>query len=121
MRMQILFVALVLLRTAMGSSIASLPLLPPDEAVQAKDWLVQPISAHAQVYRTAEPNEIALSNGLARRTFRIAPNAATVGLRELVSGESILRGVKPEAVVRINGTVFEVGGLKGQPDRKSVV
>lgn len=116
MRMQILFVALVLLRTAMGSSIASLPLLPPDEAVQAKDWLVQPISAHAQVYRTAEPNEIALSNGLARRTFRIAPNAATVGLRELVSGESILRGVKPEAVVRINGTVFEVGGLKGQPN-----
>ena len=50
------------------------------------------------------------------RTFRLAPNAATVGLDQLISGESLLRGVKPEAIVEINGRRYEVGGLTGQPN-----
>jgi hypothetical protein len=57
-----------------------------------------------------------LSNGLVRRTFRLAPNAATVGLDNLATGEAILRGVKPEAMVEIDGVRYEIGGLKGQPN-----
>jgi hypothetical protein len=50
------------------------------------------------------------------RTFRLVPNAATVGLDNLVTGEAILRGVKPEAILEIDGQRYEVGGLKGQPN-----
>ncbi|UCD49495.1 MAG: hypothetical protein JSW27_18430, partial [Phycisphaerales bacterium] len=57
-----------------------------------------------------------MDNGLIRRTFRLAPNAATVAFDNLMTGESMLRGVKPEARLTIEGTSFEVGGLKGQPN-----
>lgn len=116
--MRLLFLSLLLLLggVARATSPETLPPLPPDEAVRGRDWLVDTIEVGAQVYRTEHPDEIALSNGLLRRTFRLAPNAATVGLRQLVTGESILRAVKPEAVVSLNGTRIEVGGLKGQPN-----
>ena len=57
-----------------------------------------------------------MNNGLLRRVIRLQPNAATVALDNLVSGESLLRGVKPEALVEIDGKRFEIGGLKGQPN-----
>ena len=60
---------------------------------------------------------IALTNGLVRRTFRIAPNAATVDFRNLVTDETILRAVRPEASLTLDGKRFDVGGLRGQPDQ----
>ena len=33
-----------------------------------------------------------------------------------MTGQALLRGVKPEATVTINGIRYEVGGLVGQPD-----
>ncbi len=57
-----------------------------------------------------------MDNGLIRRTFRVSPNGATVGLDHHVTGQSLLRGVKPEAKVSINGRDYEVGGLVGQPN-----
>ncbi len=33
-----------------------------------------------------------------------------------MTGESMLRAVKPEAKVEIDGMKFDVGGLVGQPD-----
>lgn len=78
------------------------------------DWLLDGSPFEADVYQGHDPNEILLSNGLIRRTFRLAPNAATIGLDNLMTGENILRGVKPEAEITINGVNYEVGGLKGQ-------
>ena len=84
------------------------------------DWLVDPVSEPVTVNLSTDSNgsarELTLSNGLIRRTFRLAPNAATVDLRREDTGVSVLRGVKPEAVAEINGVQVEVGGLKGQPD-----
>ncbi len=34
----------------------------------------------------------------------------------LTTGQTVLRGVKPEALVTIDGLSYEVGGLKGQPN-----
>src|SRR4030095_1357944 len=42
-------------------------------------------------------------------------NAATVALDHVLTSESILRSVRPEAVLEIDGRRFEVGGLTGQP------
>ncbi|OGD19503.1 MAG: hypothetical protein A2W03_01145 [Candidatus Aminicenantes bacterium RBG_16_63_16] len=49
--------------------------------------------------------------------FRIAPNAATVDFQNLMTGETILRAVVPEAKLKLDGRDFKVGGLEGQPER----
>ena len=80
------------------------------------DWLVTRVETRATVGERPNVKEIVLVNGLIRRTFRVAPNAATIDYENLSTHVSILRGVKPEAVVVLDGQRFEVGGLKGQPD-----
>ena len=78
------------------------------------DWLVQPVTEPVTVERSANGKDIVLRNGLIRRTFRLRPNAATVAYDNLMTGASILRGVKPEAIVEIDGRRFDIGGLSGQ-------
>lgn len=80
------------------------------------DWLVQTKGAKAQVFKNGE-NEIVLANGLIARRFRIAPNAATISIQLLQTGEEFLRAVRPEATLEIDGKQYEVGGLKGQPNQ----
>ncbi len=80
------------------------------------DWLLDGSPYKAAVQQRKGGNEVVLSNGLISRTFRLAPNAATVGFDNLITGQSIIRGVKPEALVTIDGVNYEVGGLKGQPN-----
>src|SRR6185312_4471252 len=88
------------------------------EAVGAAsaDWLVTPVQQHAGVYRSEDGSQITLANGLIRRAWRIEPNAACVAFDNLMTGASLLRGVKPEAILTIDGHPYEVGGLMGQPD-----
>lgn len=80
------------------------------------DWLLDATPYRAQVQTNADGRQLRLSNGLLARTFRLTPNAATIALDNLATGESLLRGVKPEAVVEIDGARYEIGGLKGQPN-----
>ena len=81
-----------------------------------RDWLIDGSSFEAAVRPGRDSDELVLENGLIRRTFRLAPNGATVGLDNLVTGEALLRGVKPEALITIDGQAYEVGGLSGQPN-----
>ena len=94
----------------------SLPLLPKRGPVPRTDWLIDAGPYEANVYRTGHPNEIALENGLVRRTFRVSPNGATVRFDNLMTGQAMLRGVKPEAAVVIDGASYHIGGLEGQPN-----
>ena len=80
------------------------------------DWLVTRVTTPATVRMSDDGKELVLSNGLVARRFRLHPNAATVAFDNLMTGESMLRGVKPEARVTIDGRSFDVGGLKGQPN-----
>lgn len=98
-----------------AATLAELPPLPV-EAAPGADWLLGAAGHPAGVYRAEGGKELVLSNGLIRRSFRLAPNAATVNFENLVTGETVLRGVKPEARVTLNGTSFDVGGLSGQPN-----
>ncbi len=88
----------------------SLPRLPERGAAPASAWLLDGSPFTAGVYRTSHADEVALDNGLVRRTFRLAPNGATVGLANLVTGQAVLRGVKPEATVTLDGARYDVGG-----------
>jgi len=83
----------------------------------AADWLLDPSPYAARVESRAGGRDIVLTNGLIERRIRLSPDAATVEYRNLRTGEAILRAVRPEAVIELDGRRVPVGGLPGQPDR----
>ena len=78
------------------------------------DWLLDGSSFEAKVEENG--NYLTLSNGLISRTFTLGPNFATVGFQNEMTGSSIIRGIKPEAILEIDGQSYEVGGLIGQEE-----
>ena len=85
------------------------------QAGQPADWLLDGSPFRAQVNASANGREVTLDNGLIRRVFRLAPNAATVSFENLMTGESIIRSVRPEASLELDGARHDIGGLSGQP------
>src|SRR5277367_1797466 len=75
------------------------------------DWLIRPPETHATATLRQNGKDLMLSNGLLERTFRLQPNLACVGFRNLSNGQELLRSVKPEARVTIDGRVYNIGGL----------
>jgi len=103
-------------QTTFSLDTRGLPPLPQqDPQTGSRDWLVTTPALRAGLFRGSVDKEIILDNGLVRRSFRLAPNGATVGFDNLMTGASIIRGVKPEATVTLDGQTFAVGGLTGQP------
>jgi len=78
------------------------------------DWLVTDVRTPVTAAVSNGGKDLVLGNGLIRRTFRLGPNAATVAYDNLMTGDSLLRGVKPEAAVEIDGRKYDIGGLVGQ-------
>ena len=96
---------------------ADLPVYPePGLGPAAFDWLVGGVSAQAEVYSAAGGRELVLDNGLLRRRIRLEPGA-TVGFDNRMTGEAVLRAVRPEARVVVEGVELDVGGLVGQPNQ----
>jgi hypothetical protein len=93
-------------------SLGSLLLL----CAQSPDWLVTPPAADADVSVSEDGRELVMQNGLISRTWRLQPNAACVAFDNLVTGQSMLRSVRPEARVTLDGVPYAVGGLIGQPN-----
>ena len=83
--------------------------------LSAQDWLIDGSSYKSAVQTTHEGKRLELTNGLLRRTFLLTPNAATIALDNLMTGQNELRAVRPEALLVINGKEYPVGGLTGQP------
>jgi len=96
------------------SGIASISYEKPEHI--ELDWLVVPVDKPVQLKQCLDKNEITLTNGLISRTFRISPNFATIDYTNLMTGASVIRGVKPEVIIELDSQRIEVGGLKGQPD-----
>ncbi|NOG53992.1 MAG: alpha-galactosidase [Planctomycetes bacterium] len=110
-------IALALLLSGSPVSAQTHPVQSADDITRyTGDFLVEPVSPAATVYARTNGLELYLDNGLIRRTFRLTPNAATVALDNLATNETLLRAVRPEAEVTINGTRYAVGGLTGQPN-----
>lgn len=77
------------------------------------DWLVSKVTRRAEVI--AQGSEIVLDNGLIRLSFHRGENLARVGVDQLTRLASLLRAIRPEAEVTIDGKSIAVGGLTGQP------
>lgn len=82
------------------------------------DWMLHERAYDAEV--RVEQSEIGplihLDNGLLRRSWKLAPNAACYAFDNLMTGASMLRAVQPEAKLTVNGQELAVGGLVGQPN-----
>ncbi|MHA1731106.1 MAG: alpha-galactosidase [Promethearchaeota archaeon] len=98
----------------MEKKVRALPLYDGERDPVGVDWLVVDPGRPTGVFRGNDETEIVLSNGLIRRVFRVRPNGCTVAFDNLVTGEPVIRGVKPEAVVELDGNRYNVGGLVGQ-------
>lgn len=96
-------------------TIALLTALNPNPTTPNPDYLLNPAPYKATIAPSSDASSITLANGLVSRIIRITPNAATVALDNLATGQSELRSIRPEASVTLNGTAFDVGGLLGQP------
>ena len=101
---------------------------------ELRDWLVHPIttpvtfageSAFPVTCRpsafesggdvaTAAPC-LRLSNGLISRTFTLAPDFGTVDAYSHSARASLLRTLRPEARLSLDGRVYDVGGLQLDP------
>lgn len=91
-----------------------LPVEPSFES--GGDWLLSQSEYKAGLYQGESSDIIVLSNGLVRRAFLIRENIACIALDNVPSGTSMLRGVKPEAEISIDGRNYDVGGMSGQPN-----
>jgi len=101
----------------MAQAVAAGPAAQGSErAPMRTDWLIDAPGRKAACAVSADGSEIALDNGLIRRVFRLKPNAAAIAFDNLMTGQALLRAVKPEAGVELDGVVYAVGGLTGQPD-----
>jgi hypothetical protein len=99
------------------SSAQDLPVWRSEKDAKATgDWLVKPEIKKADVYRTADNKDIILYNGLLRRSFRISPNLACYDFVNLQTGKQLIRSVKAEARLSINGKAYNIGGLYGQKE-----
>ena len=94
--------------------LAGLPAEPEAQGDADPDWLLDPAPFRAEVSRDGD--RVVLDNGLIRRTFATQPNGATLAFDQQTSGQSLLRGIKPEASITIDGQQIDVGGLVGQPN-----
>lgn len=84
---------------------------------EKKDWLVKPVAEKATIQPTEHGKDIILTNGLVKRGFRLTPNVACYDYQNLLNGQQLLRAVKPEAIVVLNGKEYHVGGLTGQREQ----
>jgi hypothetical protein len=79
------------------------------------DWLLGKQRFVATAAVDAAGRELLLSNGLIRRVIQLRPGAATIAFDNLTTAASLLRSVRPEAVLKLDGQTLNVGGLNGQP------
>lgn len=87
------------------------------QTISVQDWLLKPITAKAEVTKSADGKDIVLQNGLLKRVFRISPNLVCIDYTNLSTGQQLLRSVREEARLIINGKTYNIGGLQGQQEK----
>ena len=84
-------------------------------ANEAADWLLDPKPYVSNIQIAEDQSTIVLENGIVHREIVTKPAAATISLKNLVSGEEFLRALTSEGYLTIDGKAYSIGGLTGQP------
>lgn len=82
---------------------------------QGKDWLIDDSGFNAVAGQSGK--NLILTNGLVKRVFRLQPNVACISYENITNDQQLLRAVKPEAELIIDGKKFNIGGLYGQREQ----
>jgi len=114
MKKIMILMSILIIQTMSVTAQDNLPRFHPAKVRIQADWLVDQIKSETCLFKAAGGSQLVLSNGIAARTFSIKPNGATIGLDQLVTGETFLRSVRPEAEIVIDSLTFRIGGLVGQ-------
>lgn len=80
------------------------------------DYLIDASPYTATITRSADRKNLVLGNGLIERVWRLSPNGACVAFNNLMTDQSMLRSIRPESRLTIDGKQLDVGGLVGQPN-----
>jgi hypothetical protein len=111
----------VLMGCMVTAQLAAQSLLPQYDAAKENktvaDWLVYPVVTPAAVYRANNNKDLVLYNGLLKRVFRVSPNLSCTDYKNCSNGQQLLRAVKPEARITVNGRDYNIGGLYGQKEK----
>ena len=76
-----------------------------------RDWLIDKITDATTLTETPS-GTLLLSNTLISREFLLDPDFATVDFRDLhTTNSSLLRCVKPEAIIALDGIEYNIGGV----------
>lgn len=88
-------------------------------AAERSDWLVDrsAFPANFRVDSASHGPVLILENGLVRRTWKVGPNLACIGYDNLMTAQTMIRAVRPEARLVVGGQEIDVGGLQGQPNQ----
>ena len=97
------------------NKLATLPVAKAQSS-PTDDYLIEPKPYTAEVTRSEDGRNLILSNRLIRRVWRLSPNGACVAFDNLITDQAMLRSVRPEARLTIDGEQLDVGGLVGQPN-----
>ena len=85
-----------------------------NQIITTTDWLVSTIKQKAEVIE--EGNQLTLNNGLVKRVFKTSKNLVCIDYTNLTNGQQLLRAVKPEAKIFLDGKQYNIGGLEGQKE-----
>jgi hypothetical protein len=102
--MRMIFAAMCFLMTIVSCS---------DAKRGPADWLIDG-SVYTSTIKESD-DRLIMTNGLIARSFTLKPDGATISFYNNMTGTELLRAVKPEAIITINGIPMKVGGLTGQP------
>lgn len=103
--------------------LSALPLCLVASAAQGQaDWLIdggdfKAKLVYGQSGKEAPVDRWHLENGLVRRSWAMDLSPTCIALDNLITGESLLRAVNPEARLIIDGESISLGGMAGQPNR----
>ena len=83
------------------------------------DWLIDNRQYRARFESmSSREDHFRFTNGLVSREFLIREGTcATIGLKQLTADQSLLRAVRSEARITVDGEEFNIGGLVGQPNQ----
>lgn len=76
-----------------------------------KDWLISDFNV-STTFEKNEDDTMTLSNGLISRTFLTEPGFTTVDYYSYEKKTSILRALSPEAIISLDGVIYNVGNIK---------
>lgn len=91
------------------------------ETLQSDDWLIKNINEPCQLLVKKSTDRLTstfrITNGLVSRTFYMSENVACTSYKNLSNDAEYIRAIKPEARLLIDSVWYDIGGLKGQPEK----